>query len=191
VRQGVATGRDELFSQVALVHLPFGTCRLAVRGRDVERGSGTMMWVPPRASTDALSSTFAKYVDPGLLAELKTRSCVTSRRRRPFEYHDPIPKWFRGLPKLLVPEIAATELRVELDEDGRKLPLHSVIAVKVPSVAVGRALRRYFKDSKRQRSLLSTAPRLSGGAARLQVGAIRRVLLAWLRSPRIRKRRHV
>ena len=182
VHQGVATGRDDIFSQIALVPMPFGSHRLAVRGRDVERNTGEMIWVPPNSSTDTLCSSFAKHVDKVLVAELKARVCVTSKRRRLFEYHEAIPKWFRRTPKLLLPEIAATEVRVELDSYGKKLPLHSVIAVKVPSIAVGQSLRRYLKDAKRQRSLLSKAPRLSGGAVRLQVGAVRRVLLTWLRS---------
>jgi hypothetical protein len=182
VRQGVATGRDRIFSRIALVHMPFGSHRLAVRGRDVERKTGEMIWVPPNSSTDSLCYSFVKHVDEALLAELKTRICVTSKRRRLFEYHEAIPKWFRRTPKLLLPEIAVTEARIELDSHGRKLPLHSVIAVKVPSIAVGRILRRYLKDEKRQRRLLSKAPHLSGGAVRLQVGTIRRVLLTWLRS---------
>jgi hypothetical protein len=80
-----------------------------------------------------------------------------------------------------LPEIVTTAVRIELDSHGKKLPLHSVIAVKVPSIAAGRRLRRYLKGEKEQRSLISRAPRLSGGAVRLQVSAIRRVLLEWLR----------
>jgi hypothetical protein len=182
VRQGVATGRDDIFSRIAQNPMPFGSRRLAVRGRDVERNTGEMIWVPPNSSTDSLCSSFAAHVDKALIAELKTRVCVTGKRRRLFEYHEAIPKWFRRVPKLLLPEIAAGEVRVELDSYGKKLPLHSVIAVKVPSIAIGQRLRQYLKDAKQQRRLLSKAPRLSGGAVRLQVGAVRRVLLTWLRS---------
>jgi hypothetical protein len=182
VRQGVATGRDSVFSQIALVSIPFGSHRFAVRGRDVERNTGEMIWVPPITSSDSLCSSFVKHVEKPLIAQLRNRMCVISKRRRLFEFHETIPKWFRQTPKLLLPEIVATDVRVELDSHGKKLPLHSVIAIKVPSIAIGRALRRYLKDQKQQRSLLLRAPRLSGGAVRLQVGAIRRVLQKWLRS---------
>jgi hypothetical protein len=180
VHQGVATGQDDTFLQIAMFRLPFGCNRLAVRGRDIERNTGEMIWVPPSSSTDSKCALFARYVDKALVAQLKSRVCVAQNRRRLFEYHEAIPKWFRRIPKLLLPEIAANEIRVELDSYGKKLPLHSVIAVRVPSIAVGQDLRRYLKHPKQQRRLLSKAPRLSGGASRLQVRAIRDVLLSWL-----------
>jgi len=181
VRQGVATGRDDVFVQIAQVPMPFGSHRFAVRGRDVERKTGEMIWVPPSTSSDSQCASFAKHVAKPLIAQLESRVCVTSKRRRLFEFHETIPKWFRQTPKLLLPEIVSSEVRIELDRHGTKLPLHSVIAIRVPSIAVGRTLRRYLKDEKQQYSLLSNAPRLSGGAVRLQVSAIRRTLLGWLR----------
>jgi predicted RNA methylase len=189
VRQGVATGRDDVFSQIALVPMPFGSHRFAVRGRDVERNTGEIMWVPPSASTDSLCEAFVEHVDKPLVAQLKSRVCVKRGGRRVFEFHETAPKWFRQTPKLLLPEIVTTAVRIELDSQGRKLPLHSVIAVKVPSIAAGRRLRQYLKSEKLQRSLISRAPRLSGGAVRMQVPAIRRVLLMWLRKQGMRKTR--
>ena len=180
VHQGVATGRDHVFSQIALVSVPFGSRCIAVRGRDIERNTDEMIWVPPDSSTDSMSPRFEKHVDEALVTELRCRVCVAQNRRRLFEYHEAIPKWFREVPKILLPEIVTTEVRVEFDRYGKKLPLHSVIAVKVPSIAVGESLRCYLKDAKQQRILLSKAPRLSGGAVRLQVGAVRRVLLRWV-----------
>jgi predicted RNA methylase len=181
VRQGVATGSDAVFFNVAESELPIGTRMPGVRGREVDRGANSLIWVTPANSSDADASIFARNVSRIVLAALKKRTCVASRHRRIFEYHDKIPTWFSDGPKLLLPEIAVADVRVELDRHGAKLPLHSVIAIKVPSISVGLALRRYLKGSRQQRRLLSNAPRLSGGAARLQVGAIRDALMAWLR----------
>ena len=128
-----------------------------------------------------MCDAFVEHVEKPLVDQLKSRICVRSGRRRLFEFHETAPKWFRQAPKLLLPEIVTTAVRIELDSHGKKLPLHSVIAVKVPSIAAGRRLRRYLKCDKQQRSLISRAPRLSGGSVRLQVSAIRRVLLEWLR----------
>jgi hypothetical protein len=181
VRQGVATGSDAAFFNIANSELPIGTRMPGVRGRDVDRGANSFIWVPPPNSSDPDTRIFARTVSRSILAALKRRTCVVSRHRRIFEYHDAIPPWFSDCPKLLLPEIAVGEVRVELDRNGAKLPLHSVIAIRVPSISVGLALRRYLKGSRQQRRMLSNAPRLSGGAARLQVGAIRDALRAWLR----------
>lgn len=175
VRYGVATGRDALFIEIAKSAPRFGKVMSAVRGRDIARKSGVAIWIPFRTSEVSVA-TFKKHVTPRTVAALRTRSCVISGRRRLFEYHDPIPEWFIKGPKLLIPEISVGQVRVELDSAGTKLPLHSVIAVRVPSITVGRSIREYLMGAEEQKRLLTRAPRLSGGATRLQVDNLREVL---------------
>jgi hypothetical protein len=181
VRQGVATGSDASFFGVAESRVSTGRRMPAVRGRDVDRGRSSEIWVPPSSRAAVELSVFARMVGERILASLRTRTCVLSGRRRVFEYHERIPEWFSDEPKLLLPEIAVGEIRIELDDAGRKMPLHSVLAVRVPSSALGRALRQYLKGPRQQRELLSKSPRLSGGAVRLQVDAIRAAVVRWLR----------
>jgi hypothetical protein len=179
VHQGVATGSDALFCRLAESAGSFGRRAAAVRGRDVGRGSASMIWVPPIKATRAQVEEFIRGVGSQIVAGLRARSCVTSRRRQTFEYHEAIPKWFLGHPKLLLPEIVTRSLRVELDTRGKRFPLHSAIAIRVRSDAEGRALKRYLMSDLCQRVLFAKSPRLSGGAVRLQVGAIREAVIEW------------
>ena len=183
VRHGVATGRDALFIDIARSEPRFGRVVSAVRGREVFRKSSVQIWVPPTPSKP-LVEQFKNEMSPNVIAGLQARSCVTTGRRRLFEYHDPLPAWFLKGPKLLIPEIVVGGMRVELDSAGQKLPLHSVLAVRVPSVAAGRLLRAHLLTPAERKHLLSGAPRLSGGATRIQVGALRDSLARWLRSKR-------
>ena len=187
VRQGVATGRDALFFEIGNKSLPFGKFVLAVRGRDIGRGSGTKIWVPPKDLTSLQKKMFMA-LPRKMLQSLRARSCVASKRKRIFEYHEAFPSWFFGKPKILLPEIATGKVRVELDAKGVKLPLHSAIAIRVESVDAGRSLKHYIETSQVQRMLLSTGPRLAGGAARLQVGAIRDALSRWSKTRKTAKK---
>jgi predicted RNA methylase len=182
VRTGVATGADKIFHQLALRPISVGTRRPAVKGRDVARSSSVEFWVPPAAGCPDELSAFVDAVPQRILAGLRRRSCVQGRGRAIFEYHDAVPDWFTAEPKLLLPEIVTGNLRVELDSSGTKMPLHSVIAVRVPSIAVGRKLLKYLQTAGAQKRLFATAPRLNGGAVRIQVGAVRELLNGWLMS---------
>jgi len=180
VRQGVATGADDVFCNIAQRSNSMGTWRTAVKGRDVGRTSTRQVWVPPAEYGREELAAFLKTIPRSMLNRLRRRSCVRSRRRAVLDYHEAIPDWFCEEPKLLLPEIVTGKLRVELDAEGAKMPLHSVIAVRVPSIAMGRLLLRYFQSSRVQKRLLRAAPRLNGGAVRLQVGAVRDILNRWM-----------
>ncbi|MBA3578977.1 MAG: N-6 DNA methylase [Gemmatimonadaceae bacterium] len=181
VRNGVATGRDAVFIEIAKDAPPFGTVVSAVRGKDVARGSSVSIWLPPEQRSASVA-TFRKHVGGKIAADLKGRYCVSTGRRQLYEYHESLPGWFIGEPKLLIPEIIVGRIRVQLDPYGTALPLHSVIAVRVPSIAMGKLLRAHLAGLREQRKMLANAPKLSGGAVRLQVGAVRDALHGWVRS---------
>jgi hypothetical protein len=190
VRQGVATGRDELFCQIANAGIPFGKKMLAVRGRDVARRTSKEIWLPPSKPKKEHGSLFRECVSEATIKDLRTRSCVVDRGREIFEYHETPPSWFHKGAKILVPEIlSGRAVRVELDADGRKLPLHSVFAIKVPSKSAGKRLRDFLQGKAQQKRLLKTGPRLSGGAIRLQVGALRDVLSRFEKGESSKKRK--
>lgn len=172
VHNGVATGRDAVFIELADSALPFGSRMTAVRGRDVGRATETQIWVPPAEMSQTLGVSVRSLVSAQQLDALEARSCVKRKGRCPLQYHDAIPDWFRTGPKLLIPEIATGSVRVELDTVGTRMPLHSVIAIRVPSVAVGRMLKRHLLRPPQQRALMSSGPRLVGGAVRMQVSAL-------------------
>jgi predicted RNA methylase len=180
VRQGVATGADDVFLSIAQSPNSMGTWRTAVKGRDVGRTSTKKVWVPPIEYSPEELAAFLKAIPRSMLDRLRRRSCVRSKRRTVLEYHEAIPDWFCEEPKLLLPEIVTKELRVEFDAEGVKMPLHSVIAVRVPSIGMGRLLLAYFRSSSVQKRLLRKGPRLNGGAVRLQVGAVRDILSRWI-----------
>jgi SAM-dependent methyltransferase len=184
VRQGVATGRDALFRELSGLSLPFGTNVRAIRGRDVERAAGSKLWMPPRKPTEKHAKLFALHAPKDVVKELGSRTCVVDREKHVFEFHESLPSWFLNVPKILIPEISTGSIRVELDSEGKKLPLHSVIAVRVPNRAAGERMRRFLKAEKQQRHLLQTGPRLSGGAVRLQVGTLRELLAVWTSTSR-------
>jgi predicted RNA methylase len=185
VRQGVATGRDALFMKIAKNPPPFGTLMDAVRGKDVARNSSVPIWVPPEESPSC-TTTFTEHVSNDVVKGLLERSCVSIRGRLVYEYHESLPDWFIKGPKLLIPEIIVGPIRIELDTRGTKLPLHSVIAVRAPSIAAARRIRRFLLGLATAGSLLKDAPRLSGGALRLQVGTVRNALAGWSRSSAVK-----
>lgn len=178
VRYGVATGADSTFIEIAGDPPPFGRMVKAARGREVGREPKPQIWLPSRNTS---SRDFRAHVGRAKSKALAGRSCVVGGRRAVFEYQEPIPDWLIRGPKLLIPEIVTNELRIELDREGSILPLHSVIVVKVSSKRSGASLRRFLLESSEQRRLLKTAPRLSGGAARVQLKALRHSIARWLR----------
>lgn len=182
VHQGIATGRDGVFEDLASLALPVGTIREAMRGRDVARGTSSLIWVPPTRLTRRSEEMLSALVPRPLRETLEARSCVRAKKRQAFEFQESMPEWFTGEPKVLVPEVVSRQLRADLDADGSSLPLHSVIAIRVPSAALGQELVDHLQDGAVERDLKSSSPRLSGGAWRLQVGAIRRCVDRWITS---------
>lgn len=183
VRQGVATGRDSVFFEIAAQSPRFGNVVSSVRGRDVGRDTSRSIWVPPSDSVDR-THAFEEQIAADLSARLRERSCVSSGRRRIYEFHESLPSWFLACPKLILPEIVCGDLRVELDSNGIRLPLHSALAIKVPSIKIGKQLRSYLAEPRVQARLLADAPRLSAGTVRLQVEAVREALARFIRRRR-------
>lgn len=177
IRQGVATGRDSAFVEIAAKPPPFGNVVDAIRGRDVDRSTSRRIWIPT-STPDSAEQLFRSRIDSTLVKELESRSCVQSGRRLVFQYHDPIPSWFLEHPKLLVPEIVSGKIRVELDSEGSRLPLHSVIAIRVRNADEGERMKEYLEASAQQ-DLLPEAPRLAGGARRLQVRSLGEAVSRW------------
>lgn len=187
VLHGAATGRDKIFIELASQSLPIGDSMTAVRGRDVARKSRPRIWVPPSSPSPVDDKVFRRHLASAQLISLGARTCVTGKRARLLhQYHDAIPGWFRAGPKLLLPEIVTREVRVEFDLKGTTMPLHSVIAIRVPSVLFGRRLKKHLLEPSQQKALLSRGPPLSSGAIRIQVSALKdlripRALLKWKR----------
>lgn len=173
VRQGVATGRDEIFREMAQLKFT-GETVLSVVGRDVGRGSSRPIWIP-----SAVSERQVLRLPERIRDELTSRACVAGGKRGIIEYQENYPDWLLGSPKLLVPEIVPHVMRVELDRKGSKLPLHSVIAIRVPTIRAGEALRKYLLKDEVLIQLRRECPRLSGGAFRLNVNAIKRCIGDW------------
>ncbi len=177
VRQGSATGHDNAFIELADRSIPFGAKMQAARGRNVGGLRGPQIWIPPEQAAPGMANLFSRAIGRKASGALRSRSCVHSRRREIFQFHDDIPVWFRSGPKLLLPEIVSSNLRVEVDDAGKVFPLHSVLAIRVPSIAAGLKLRDYLMHPRTQTRLLREAPRLNGGAVRLQAGALRDMLV--------------
>ena len=173
VHHGVATGCDEIFFKLSETGLGFGQRMDAVRGKDVDRGTCKQIWVPHPQLRDL--SSFEDDIPPRWMKQLSSRSCVRTRGKQVFEYHDSVPEWFCDGPKLLVPEIVTNKIRVELDRDGTKLPLHSTIAIRVPSISKGLRLRKYLLRSSTQRHLFRSAPRLNSGAIRIRARSLQKL----------------
>jgi hypothetical protein len=179
VRHGVATGRDEAFKRLARVKLPFGKTVLSVAGRDIDK-AGKRVWIPPkRLLLKKEAITLLASMPHDLRTSLSQRSCVTGGRREIYQYHESVSGWFLKEPKILVPEIVSGKLKVEFDATGKRLPLHSVIAIRIPSLAIGRELCKHLRSDAERNNFLRTCPRLSGGAFRLNVGAVRRSIHRW------------
>jgi hypothetical protein len=180
VRQGVATGRDNQFMRLAEHKLPFGRKLLAVRGRDIGRSTGSLIWIPPLEKLSISQQRQLGSIFPRRIRlALAKRSSVRVGRKIYYELHETFPTWFIAQPKVLIPEIVSNKVRVEFDASGSKLPLHSVIAIRVPSKKHGRALARFLRGDRCLNILRSHAPRLVGGASRVQVGVVRRLLREW------------
>lgn len=182
VRQGVATGRDGVFEAIAQSPPPCGSVVPAVRGKDVGRGTGSLIWVPPSPSSRN-AAICRRSVSRSSWKALRDRSCVRAGLRSTWEFHESAPSWFLGEPKLLLPEVVCGPLRMELDSAGEKLPLHSVVAVRLPSVRDGELLLRHLSNGAEYERLIASSPHLSGGARRLLVGSVRESIARWLTGP--------
>lgn len=179
VRQGVATGRDWVFRELAKLRLPFGRVVPSVVGRDISRDRSTRTWMPPkRTFSGAELQRLRKKIPERLIEELSSRACVRSHGRSLFEYHETIPSWFFKFPKVLIPEIVNGDLRVEFDSMGCKLPLHSVFAIRVDSIEQGKKVVAHLASPTELKKLREGSAKLSGGAVRLSVHLIRQSIEA-------------
>jgi hypothetical protein len=167
------TGCDDVYFKLHELRIRFGQRLDAVRGKDVSRGTTTRIWAPHPPEID--TTRFEKAVPKELVDRLRERSCVRLGGKAVYAYHDSIPDWFHVGPKLLVPEIVTNQLRVEFDREGMKFPLHSAIAIKVPSIRKGLALQRHLLSSAVQTRLFREAPRLNSGAIRIQTRLLREI----------------
>jgi hypothetical protein len=145
--------------------------RVAVRGRDVGRSSGSAIWVPPSEYAQ-VEKEIGSRAPSSVLAALKRRTCITTRNRHWLELHDVVPTWLLSGPKVLLPEIVSGSPRIEVDELGARLPLHSVIALRVPTAAAGHAIADFLTRTLDE-SRTPPLPRLSNGATRIQVSWLR------------------
>lgn len=169
VRHGVATGGDRLFAELA--KLGRGRLVEAVSARDIarRRPRPRRMWIPKKPPRPAIRGR--------LRSALERRTCVSSRQRQYWETHDAPSSWFFGKPKILVPELFS-ELRFELDATGELFPLHSVLAVRSPSVASARRLLDYLRRPEIVRLIQRRTAVLGGGARRISVHTLRSIPLS-------------
>lgn len=181
IRQGVATGRDDVFRELARLRFRGGKRVVAVVGRDVARkGGGAHVWMPSSKLRGANElNELTRLLPPRIRKSLGSRACVKTGRKQVLQYHEAFPAWFLGQPKILLPEVVSGSLRAELDATGKKLPLHSVFAVRVPDVSLGASLLEHFSGDDVFDELRSVCQRLAGGAIRLNVDAIRRSVAIW------------
>lgn len=174
VRNGVATGRDHAYIELsAQAALRLGRRALAARGRDVERPTKVPIWVPPHRPSTRQVETLVRTIPSNIRHQLSKRSCVREGDRDWFSYHDAVPEWFFGTPKLLLPEVVTRGVRVEIDDNGEVLPLHSCIAVRLPSPESAAILRDELSSHEAMKYFESTAPRLEGGALRLTAAILK------------------
>ena len=184
VRNGVATGADALFIALAGRASRGGEANYAcARGRDVARGRKYFdlprIWIPSVALPEALAGDGPARVDRRTRSLLARRYCVRVLKKPLLAFHEAIPAWFLGTPKIVVPEVCA-RLSVFEDKSGAVLPLHSTLAI-----AAGRH-HRLVVDALRSpvvwKALRRISPRMIDGAVRLTAGSLRSVLHRYLRS---------
>jgi len=182
VRQGVATGRDSTFREMAQIKFPGGRIVDSVVGRDVAKGRSSKIWTLGKFSRDPMKhDVLVSMLPANIRSQLRQRTCVKRGRRSLLDFHESFPEWFLGQPKILVPEIVSNSLRIEFDRTGLLFPLHSTFAVRVPTSGDGIALRRHFGSSEELEKLARYAPRLSGGAFRLTASCLRQSIARWIK----------
>lgn len=185
IRQGVATGADATFIQLATLHPSSGRLVHAARGRDVAMNRPVdelpTIWVPPARKTRSLVS-FVEAWPEDIAARLIGRFCVSQNQRPPWRFHESYPSWFLSHPKLLVPEVC-TRISTIYDANGRVLPLHSTIAIRVNDATEARGVAGLLVSDHTWSWLRRRSPRMVNGAIRLTTPNLRELLAerAWIR----------
>ncbi len=176
IKQGVATGADALFIRLAGSHPRSGRVVNAARGRDV---SGSLqhlpaIWIPPGRETKALGRITASLTKAEM-EQLANRFCVKRMGGSLWSFHESYPRWFLGESKLILPEVC-TRVSALLDLNGRVLPLHSTIAIRVTSRENARKVSAFLLSKRTWSRLKARCPRMVNGAIRLTVPHLRALL---------------
>jgi hypothetical protein len=108
--------------------------------------------------------------------ELTDRFCVAVMERPVWGFHESYPLWFFGEPKIIVPEVC-TKISVLYDSDGRVLPLHSTIAVRVRTLADAKRVAAVLQSDGSWRWLRAQCPKMVNGAIRLTVPVLRKLFV--------------
>ena len=167
VRNGAATGADAIFLKIAAARSKDrgGVIVRCVRGREVARAKNIAelpkIWLPTKGSADAKGCLTRRE-----LLTLQQRHCVRQNGKPLFSYHSPMPDWFLGKRKLIVPEICQ-KLTVLDDRKGRVLPLHSTLAIMARSIRVHQAIKKILREPKTWIALRRKSEKMVGGAIRL------------------------
>jgi len=106
---------------------------------------------------------------------LANRHCVSAKGLPLWAFHENFPDWFRGSPKIIVPEVC-TRISVLFDLDGTVLPLHSTIAIKVANPNEAKRLTDLLLSDGAWRALRERCPHMVNGAVRLTVPVLRGLL---------------
>ncbi|MCK4445123.1 MAG: hypothetical protein KAW09_11305, partial [Thermoplasmata archaeon] len=168
VRQGVATGADDVFFTIAGLRPRIGRIVHAVRGRDIAIGLKPRrlptIWIPPNPESEgAISIIDELEIDEK--KKLALRYCVRKLGAPIWEYHERMPQWFLGSPKLIVPEVC-TKMSVCLDLDGAVLPLHSTIAILSSNKKSAKSVSELLLTTQAWRFLRKRCPKMVNRAIR-------------------------
>jgi SAM-dependent methyltransferase len=184
VRQGVATGADQTFLSLSHPHPRWGHVTRAARGRDVARGLSLpklpQIWIPPNGGGD--HRVVFRWLPAGARHELSNRYSVLKRGKSCLDFHENIPSWFLGTPKILIPEVCK-KLSILVDRRGEILPLHSSIAVRVDSKLDVDSLAELLRTPKFWETLRNRSMRMAGGAIRITTPTLRMLLTEMASSP--------
>lgn len=175
IRNGVATGADEVYVGLA-DHPPIeGKVVACARGRDIsaQRGLSELrrIWIPPQAGIQDINSALSGKD----IRRLKKRYCVSRKGMPLLSYHEGIPSWFLDNPKLLVPEVCV-RMSVLSDPRGEILPLHSVLAIQTDDELDLRRTRKSLLRPETWKYLSRICPKMAHGAIRLTVSTLDRAL---------------
>ncbi len=175
IKQGVATGADEIFLKIARLKPRSGKVVPAARGREVAASSGIgklpKIWVPPREESWTLIELLGKLPKADREA-LERRSCVKYGRKPNWAFHEALPGWFLGTPKLIIPEVC-TKMSVLVDLSGQVLPLHSAIAIQARGGRDAEYLSSFLFSDTAWAWLGDHCPRMVNNAIRLTVPRLR------------------
>lgn len=181
---GVATGADSIFVQSEET-LPEPLERFAH-----PTISGKQLGLPDRGELETSDVILVPYEDGALLSEgelgslktflkvgsrrekLEERSCVKSRGKEWYAFHDNLPMGEMKRKKILCKDIAP-EPEFWLDEEGDIVPRHSVYYI-VPKEEVDvRALLSYLNSERATRWLKAHCQRAANGFYRLQSSVLK------------------